>query len=220
MTITTIELTDTSGQAFGLSHPQMMRLFSQWLQTQAVVLPAQADELMTGEDLFALGDIGRTELVKGGLVYLMPTGFRHDIIEVRMTTQLNNFVNEQGLGYVFGGETGIYTARNPDTVRGVDAAYISLERFAQIQSASYLDVAPELVVEVMSPDDSWTRLNDKLNEYFEMGVCQVWVINPQRQQVQVYSSLTDLVILNVAGRLTGGDVLPGFDMPVAGLFSC
>jgi len=173
---------------------------------------------VTGEELFKMGDIGRTELIKGEIIYLMPTGLLHGIIEFAIAAILRNFVQLHQLGYVFGGETGIYITREPDTVRGVDAAYISHERFAQIKSTSYLDVAPELVVEVMSPDDSWTEINDKIEEYFAIGVVLIWIVNPKRKLVHVYRSPTTLEILRAHDTLTGDEVLPGFAVPLTELF--
>lgn len=94
----------------------------------------------------------------------------------------------------------------------------SFERLAQVQSPGYLDVAPELIVEVLSPDDRWSAVNDKLTEYFDVGVQVVWVADPQWQRVHVYRSLTEIEILTVGDTLTGGDLLPGFSVPVAELF--
>jgi Uma2 family endonuclease len=81
---------------------------------------------------------------------------------------------------------------------------------AQVQSQSYLDVAPELIIEIMSPDDRWHDVNDKLTEYFDVGVQVVWVADPQRRQVHVYRSLTEIEILGLRNTLVGGEVLPGF----------
>lgn len=177
------------------------------------------NKLVTGEELLAMGDIGRTELVKGEIVYLMPTGHSHGFIEFNIGGILRDFVRKHQLGRVLGGEVGVYTQRNPDTVRGIDVAYISHERFAKVQSSSYLDVAPELIVEIMSPDDKWTDINDKLNEYFDIGVQIIWVVNPKRHQIHVYHSLTKTEILDAEDTLTGGEILPGFSVSVAELFA-
>ena len=188
------------------------------------VVPASSDEapgnaaVMTGEDLFELGDIGRTELIKGELVRMPPTGHPHGYVKVNFAAILRTFVRQHKLGRVMGGEVGIYTHRDPDTVRGADIVFISNERLAQVQSTSYLDVAPELTVEVTSPDDRWYAIDDKLTEYFEIGVQIVWVASPQRQQVHVYRSLTEIEILTAADTLSGNSVLPGFSVPVAELF--
>ncbi len=186
--------------------------------TKPHILPTESPPLVTGEQLFKMGDIGRTELVRGEIIYLMPTGLLHGIIEFTIGTFLRNFVHRHKLGRVFGGETGVYITRNPDTVRAVDAAYISNERLAQVKSSSYLDVAPELVVEVMSPDDSWTTINDKIEEYFSIGVLLIWVIDPKRKRIHVYTSPTTLDILRVGDTLTGGALLPDFSVSVAEIF--
>ena len=174
---------------------------------------------LTGEDLFALGDIGPSELVKGELIRMAPAGHPHGYYESNFSTALHNFIRPKKLGRVLVGEVGIYTACNPDTVRGADVAYISNERLAQVTSHSYLDVAPELVVEILSPDDRWPNIKEKLGEYFNIGVEVVWVADPKKRQVHVYRSLTEVEILTAGQALSGGDLLPGFEVSVAGLFA-
>jgi Uma2 family endonuclease len=175
-------------------------------------------DVMTGEELFALGDIGRAELVKGELVRMTPTGHPHGHYEVNFVLSLGAFVRQHKLGRVLSGEVGLYTQRDPDTVRGADVAFISNERLAQGQSQGYLDVAPELIVEIMSPDDRWSKVMEKLEEYFAAGVRTVWVADPRLQCLYVYRSLTEVERLTVEDELSGGDVLPGFTVSVAELF--
>lgn len=174
---------------------------------------------ITGEDLARLGDIGPSELIKGEIVYMSPTGFWHGSVEGRISRIVGNFVSAQGLGEVFSGEVGIYTQRNPDTIRAADVGFVSRGRLAQVKSKSYLDVAPELVVEILSPDDRWSDLTDKLDEYFAIGVNVIWVVDPRRKQVYVYRSVTDVQRLSVEETLTGGEALPSFSVPVAELFA-
>ena len=183
-----------------------------------VKVPSAAP-LITGEELAAMGNIGRTELVKGEIIHLMPTGHPHSFYEVNLATFLNVFVRTHKLGRVLGGEVGIYTHRQPDTVRGADVAFISHERLAQVQSKSFLDVCPELIVEVMSPDDTWSEVHEKLEEYFAVGAQLIWVVDPRRQRLHVYRSLTNLEILTAQDTLTGGEILPGFQVLVAELFT-
>ena len=174
---------------------------------------------VTGEELYRMGDLGRTELVKGEIVSMSPTGFTHGRIENRIGRMLGNFVVKQALGEVVSGEVGIYTGRNPDTVRAADVAFISNERMAQVKSKSYLDVAPELVVQVLSPDDAWSDLMEKLDEYFTCGVKTAWVADPRTRQVYVYHAVTSVERFTEKDTLTGGDVLPGFSVPVVELFA-
>jgi Uma2 family endonuclease len=181
--------------------------------------PATEEPLITGEDLARMGDIGRCELIDGRIVPMNPTTPRHGQIEVRIAAALEAFVRPRKLGRVLAGEVGLYTRRGPDRVRGADVLFIASETF-QKRSASlaFLDVAPELVVEVLSPEDRAIDLNEKLREYFEIGVRLVWVADPKARAVYVYRSPTDMRECGDAAQLTGNDVLPGFEVPVASLF--
>lgn len=173
---------------------------------------------VTGEQFLAMGDMGRVELVNGEIIELMPTGHIHGYIEMLIATLLFNFVREHKLGRVLGGETGIYTHRNPDTVRGMDVAYISKERMSQASETGFLDVAPELIVEVMSPSDRWMDIQEKLAEYFSIGVQLVWLIDPQLEQVHVYRSLDETTRLTAEDTLTAPNILPGFSVALTEIF--
>ena len=179
---------------------------------------ATTERLVTGAELLAMGNVGRCELVEGRIVMLSPTGSRHGSVELNFGEALRAFVRPRGLGLVKVGDVGIYTHRNPDTVRGADVLFISKEHVAQLKSSAYLDVAPDLVVEVMSPDDRWLDVSEKLGEYFQIGVRLVWVANPKDQTVTAYRSLTDLRQFAEKDTLPGDDVLPGFSVSVASLF--
>jgi Uma2 family endonuclease len=124
-----------------------------------------ADKLPTGPELLALGDIGPCELIEGRIVPLSPTGDLHGGYESNFAYYFRDFVRQRKVGHVRVGEVGLYIRRNPDTVRGADLAYISAERYAKRkQQSGFLDVAPELIVEIMSPDDRWVDVSEKLNE--------------------------------------------------------
>ena len=176
------------------------------------------EELVTGEELQAMGNIGRCELVEGRIVMHSPTGGSHGSIELNFGEALRAFVRPRKLGIVKVGEVGIYTHRRPDTVRGADVLFISNERHAQLTSSGYLDVAPELVVEVMSPDDRWSEVRLKLQEYFQIGVKLVWIADPDSRTVYAYRSLTDVREFTERDALSGDDVLPDLSVPVASLF--
>ena len=183
----------------------------QTLETKTVTL-------ISGEDLAAMGYLGRCELIEGKVVMKSPTGSRHGIVEVNIGATLHGFVRAHQLGTVQGGEVGIYIRRDPDTVRAPDVLYISKERVAKLSSSAYLDVAPDLVVEVLSPDDRWSEITQKLREYFAIGVRLVWVADPDARIVYAYRSPTDVREFTERDALSGNDVLPGFSVPVADLF--
>src|SRR5262245_29509453 len=125
--------------------------------------PRVADRLITGDELFSMGDIGPCELVDGTIVPMTPTGGEHGAIESRVGTALTIFVRERNLGWVLGGEVGIYTRRDPDRVRGADIAVVSRTRLPNGPGKRFLSVAPELVVEIMSPDDRWQDVRQKID---------------------------------------------------------
>ena len=186
---------------------------------------ATADTLET-QDLLTIDDLANVvgdtpgELIDGRFVPMPPTGWPHARAEVKVSSRLARFAEVSGLGTVLGGEAGIIIRRDPDTLRGADVAYISRERLAQASSQGYLDVAPELIVEIVSPNDRWTDLTAKLEDYFSIGVDLVWVVDPQRRRVSCYRSPTDLALLGPADTLTAELILPGFMLPVSELFDC
>lgn len=181
--------------------------------------PDQMERLITGEELAEMGDIGRCELVEGVLMMRSPTGWRHGRYEARFAYILQNFIEDNPIGEIFVGEVGIYTGRNPDTIRGADALFISHKRLEQTTTRSFLNVAPELIIEVMSPDDRWSEVKQKLREYFDIGVIQVWVADPADKTISVYRSLTKVQILNEADDISGGEILPDFIAKVADFFA-
>jgi len=127
-------------------------------------------------------------------------------------------VAERKLGWVSGGEVGIYTRRNPDRVRGVDIAFISRQRLPDRPGTKFLEVAPDLVVEIISPEDRWQDVRQKIEEYFEMGVDSVWIVEPENTAVLVYQSATDFARLGKDEVLKGRGVLEGFALRVGDLF--
>ena len=175
-------------------------------------------QLITGEEFFWMNEVEQAELVKGEVVHMPPPGYIHAFTEHHFSRILGNYVRQHKLGYVMVGEGGVYTKRKPDTVRGIDVAFISHERLAQVKSQTYLDVAPELIVEVLSPNDRWSNITDKLEEYFAIGVKVVWVADPRKRYIYVYRSPAEVKRLTANDELSGGDVLPNFRVPVAEFF--
>ena len=175
--------------------------------------------LITGEELARMPDVGSCELVEGRIVPLSPGGTEHSLVTTNALRILDAFVRPARLRLVLTGEVGLYTRHNPDTVRGADVAFISMARLERRSLAlTFLDVAPELIVEVLSRDDTLAKLTDKLGEYFAADVKFVWVVDPRARRVHVYRSLVERRELTEADTLSGDGVLPGFTGPVAALF--
>jgi len=173
---------------------------------------------ITGDELLAMGDIGPCELIDGRIVRMNPTSLQHGDIELALGSALRDFVRKRRLGRVISGEVGIYTRRGPDRVRAADIAFVSSERLSGTPSGGYLKIAPELVVEIISPTDRWQDVRQKIEEYFAIGVQRVWIVEPDKRDVLVCSSSTEMRKLEEGDILTGEEALDGFSMPVAELF--
>ena len=174
--------------------------------------------LMSGEELFRRPDLGPCELVNGRVIPLAPTGHGHGEVELDIGSELRGWARSSGRGRVSSGEVGIYIRRDPDTVRAADVVYISNERFALQKDSGYFHIAPELVVEVLSPADRWTDVNEKIEDYFSAGVGRVWVVDSRLRRISVYRSPNDVQRLDADQVLTDEELLPGFRLSLADLF--
>jgi len=175
--------------------------------------------LITGEELARMPDVGPCELIEGRVVPVSPGEFDHSVATTNVFQLLDVFVRSRRLGRVLTGEVGLYTRRGPDTVRGADVVFISAERLERrTRALIFLDVAPELVVEVLSREHTVRDLADKLREYFAADVKIVWVVDPRAPRVYVYRSPVALRELTESDTLFGEDILPGFAAPVTAMF--
>jgi Uma2 family endonuclease len=184
-----------------------------------MVTAQTATTLITGEELLTMGDIGPCELIDGRIVPMSPTGGRHGIVESRLGSALSFFVQQHDLGWVLTGEVGIYIRRNPDRVRGADIVILSRERWPEGPSEGFLQGSPDLVVEIMSPNDRWQEVRQKIAEYFSIGVRWVWIVEPENRAVLVFRSSSDFQQLGAEEILVGEGMLEGFTLPVASLFT-
>src|ERR1700683_3700384 len=136
--------------------------------------------LITAEEFMQLPDPpdgSRQELVRGVIVTMPPPKPPHGACCSRIARRLGMLVEERKLGEVFSNDTGFISARNPDSVRGPDLAFWSLERMPRVPT-TYADVPPDLAVEVVSPDDHFSRIQSKVRHYLAIGVQIVWVVDP------------------------------------------
>jgi Uma2 family endonuclease len=175
---------------------------------------------MTAEDLLRMKDDGfRYELVSGRLRKMSPAGHHHGRIIVNITTPLDQHVRTNKLGAVYAAETGFKISTDPDTVRAPDVAFISRERIDNVGDVEgYWPGAPDLVVEVISPGDIYSDVEEKVFDWLEAGTRMVVVVNPRKSIITVYRSLTEITALTEADTLDGADVVPGWKMSVKDIF--
>jgi len=176
---------------------------------------------LTAEELLRLSTTGsRYELVKGELFEMPPAGGRHGSVAMRIGIVLGSYVRENELGEVFAAETGFILRRDPDTVRAPDAAFVARERLpAGELPPGYLEMVPDLAVEVVSPGDSAREVREKVADWMRAGVRLLWAIDPATRSVTVYRSTDDLSVLSEDDSLDGGQVIPGFSTNIKDLFS-
>jgi Uma2 family endonuclease len=175
---------------------------------------------MTADELLRMPDDGfRYELVKGELKRMSPTGDEHGGVTMSLASPLYQHVKLNNLGRVYAAETDFKLESDPDTVRAPDIAFVSRERIqATGRIQGYRGGAPDLAVEVLSPDNTKREMAEKVKDYFAAGARLVWIVNPKLKTVTVYRSLSDIVMLTEKETLDGGEVVPGFRIPVAEIF--
>ena len=127
--------------------------------------------LLTAEELLRLPGTGyRYELVKGELIKMPPAGAEHGGVSIKIASRLNVYVEAHKLGAVFAAETGFWLRRDPDTVRAPDAAFLTQERLSEGRlPKGYFEGAPDLVVEVVSPNDTASEVQAKVEDWLRAG---------------------------------------------------
>ena len=194
---------------------------------------------LRAEEFAALPEVdAREELVRGDVVREPLPAFGHGMVAARIGTILHTWVHrpnpdpssgqssDPGSGQTGAGSPGwvvdhcgFVLARDPDTVRGPDVAYVSGERLATgVTDGPYFEGAPDLAVEILSPSNRPREIAEKIREYLEAGARRVWVVDPERETVTVHGPDRTPRTLGLGDVLDGEEVLPGFTVPVADLF--
>ena len=180
----------------------------------------QSQGKITGEQLLEMSRslMGHVELVKGEIIQMPPAGDIHGELAMNLGFLLKGHIKQNNLGKVYAAETGFYIARNPDTVRAVDVAFIAKERLPEVPYGGYLEIVPDVTVEVVSPNDRPREIVEKVKECLDAGVKYIWVVYPKSRQVYVYKSDQSVEILSEDDVLIGEDVIPGFACEVSEIF--
>ena len=179
--------------------------------------------MMTIKGLATLQDLLNTpkdgnkyELVDGEIV-VSPAGMRHSEVAGNITGLIWEFLQRNPIGKVYTSDVGI--AFPNGNVRSPDVTFVSIGKLPEGRSPeTFGELIPDLAMEVLSPSDSLKELGKKIGEFLENGVPLVWLVDPARQTVTVYRSLTETQQLTSKDMITAEPVLPGFSVPVSRFF--
>jgi Uma2 family endonuclease len=159
----------------------------------------------------------RIELVRGQLVREPGPGPMHGAVDALLTAHLVNWAAAGSRGVVLS-NTGFILARNPDTVRIPNIAFVSAARRPAYPARGWWEIAPDLAVEIVSPTNTVTELQAKVQDYLVAGARTVWIVDPFTRTVTVYRSKSDIRLLDAGDELSDQEVLPGFRLALSKLF--
>ncbi|MFQ5804792.1 MAG: Uma2 family endonuclease [Candidatus Methylomirabilales bacterium] len=187
------------------------------VQTDVVQTILRTGDAITVKELMSLPDDGnKYERVKG-VLKVTPAGHEQEYFGIWLATLLTNYVRSRKLGQVYGSNAG-YRLPNGD-VRAPDVSFVRQERIPGGRPPKgFAEYAPDLAVEVLSPNQQLQDLGEKVGEFLDWGTPLVWVLDPEAQSVTVYRSLTEVYTLGSEDELSGEEVIPGFSVRVAELF--
>jgi len=182
-------------------------------------MPAVLDKRLTIEEFARLPeptDGSREELRRGGVMTMPPPQSRHGLIQLQIGFLLKSVIAPKKLGWVMT-ETGVVIERDPDSLFGSDVVYWSIKRVPE-RPERYIELPPDLVVEILSPEDRKAKMREKIKEYLKSGVELAWLVDPETRMVTVYAGTMRGIELDEDETITGGNVLPEFSCKVAQFF--
>jgi Uma2 family endonuclease len=173
------------------------------------------------DDLLRMPDGDSYELVKGTPVEKKPMGARASETTIALAILLGAFIRQNQLGHLYDGQTGFHCfPDDPDRVRKPDLAFVATGRLPGERSPDgFIRLAPDLAVEVVSPNDLVSEVDSKVIEYLGAGVRLVWVVNPTVKTILVRRADGSAAVLTESDTLSGEAVVPGFACRVGELFA-
>ena len=184
--------------------------------------PARVPDVLTAEELLSLSlplDAGKAELVRGDLRVSPPAGGPHGVAAVNLVFVLSAFVRQHALGLVFADGVGYQLLQLPPTVRVPDASFVRSDQLPDSGiEPGLLKLAPDLAIEVLSPSETASEIEEKLDDYLISGTRLLWVVDPVRRTVMIVTPDAPVRWLREGDTLDGGSVIPGFSCAVAEIF--
>ncbi|MGE0600147.1 MAG: Uma2 family endonuclease [Dehalococcoidia bacterium] len=186
--------------------------------------PVSSEHILTADEFWELPEPpqgGRTELVAGRVVTEMPVGRLHAKLAARLLRAIGDFVDQHRLGETHV-ELGHRTSRSPDSVRAPDVSFVAKDRLAGTASDGFLEFAPTLAIEVISPGDREGDVAAKVEEYFDGGAERVWIVRPRNKTITVHRPGGDAHTYTVRDTLSSDDAafeVDGFELNLEQFFA-
>lgn len=176
---------------------------------------------MTADELLAMPDDGiRRELVAGAVREMTPAGWQHGRVAGNIASELGPYVRQHRLGAIATAEASFRLSADPDTVRVSDVSFVRRERIEEIgDTPGFWPGAPDLAFEVISPNDRYSEVRAKVDEYLAAGTPMVVLVDPQNRDIIVFHASGERIELTENDMLDGGDVVPGWRLPVRDIFA-
>ena len=160
------------------------------------------------------------ELVEGEIVTMPTVKSVHAEVEAALIILLGGYIRQKRLGRIYSGDAGFVVERDPegrDTVRGLDIAFVSLAKAPEPLPNTWLEIAPDLAIEIMSPSNTAADIRLKVRQLLRAGCAQVWVVYPSLREVDAHSA-DGIRVYNEGDSLSAPDILPGFEIAVSDIF--
>lgn len=187
---------------------------------EAVAPVEEPEKLYTAEELLEISskDDNRYELIQGRLRVMAPAGDVHGFLASSLNARIHIHAEDNHLGFAFAAETGFLLETDPDLVRAPDVAFVRADRVQGRLTGKYFPGSPDLAVEVVSPNDRASDVQDKVQDWLRHGTHLVWVVDPRTATVTIYRPDGTANVLKANDTLEGENVLPGFAFPLVRLF--
>src|SRR5688572_5787908 len=168
-------------------------------ETRRYTRPMTSPALLTADDLIRLQPPHkRTELVRGHMIVREPAGYRHGDIAMSITLAIGQYLRTNPIGRMVAAETGFVLFTNPDTVRAPDVGFVLRDRIPEPMPRGYARFAPDLAVEVLSPDDRPGEVSEKVADWLKAGTQLVWVIDPDRRLARIHRANGTVTVIGEA----------------------
>jgi Uma2 family endonuclease len=188
------------------------------------MIATTSTKLMTAEEFFEWANRPENsatlyELVDGEIVEMPSPGERHGTVCANIAFELGLYIRKRKAGQVLTNDTGLVVRRNPDTVRGPDVTLFLEKRSMDQLESGHLKRVPDLIVEVLSPSDSFGQTLRRVDQYLALGVPMIWVLEPEELCVHQFRLNELRKRFDMTDIITGNGVLPDIECRVADFFT-